>query len=117
MCKITFSHEYLFQATFYTLAPILPVFDTLAPILPVFDTLPSRIRYFLTFLPLSTRNPENYYLTLATSTGLGGLMGYRFINSGKFMPAGLIALLSIGMIARFSIRALTSSTSLTHVKE
>lgn len=63
------------------------------------------------------RNPDNYYLTLATSTGLGGLMGYRFINSGKFMPAGLIALLSIGMVARIGIRALTSSGTVPHVKE
>lgn len=36
-------------------------------------------------------NPSNYYLTLGTSTVLGGIMGMRFINSGKFMPAGLIA--------------------------
>lgn len=36
-------------------------------------------------------NPSNYYLTLGTSTVLGGIMGMRFLNSGKIMPAGLIA--------------------------
>ena len=43
-----------------------------------------------------TNNPNNYYLTLGTSTVLGGMMGMRFINSGKFMPAGLIATLRYG---------------------
>lgn len=38
-----------------------------------------------------SENPGNYYLTLGTSTVLGGIMGMRFLNSGKFMPPGLIA--------------------------
>merc|ERR1712002_1166601 len=33
-----------------------------------------------------SENPNNYYLTLGTSTVLGGMMGMRFLNSGKFMP-------------------------------
>src|SRR5688572_23490788 len=54
-------------------------------------------------------NPDNYYLTLATSIVLASLMAYRFVNTGKFMPAGMITLMSLGMIARFTI--LRSSTS------
>ncbi|XP_047498177.1 transmembrane protein 14C-like [Penaeus chinensis] len=52
-----------------------------------------------------SENPNNYYLTLGTSTALGGLMGMRFINSGKFMPPGLIAVMSLAMVARLGARA------------
>ncbi|KAG0713129.1 Transmembrane protein 14C [Chionoecetes opilio] len=52
-----------------------------------------------------SNNPNDYYLTLGTSTVLGGIMGLRFINSGKFMPAGLVAGLSLAMIARLGARA------------
>ncbi|KAG7155072.1 transmembrane protein 14C-like [Homarus americanus] len=50
-------------------------------------------------------NPANYYLTLGTSTVLGGMMGMRFLNSGKFMPPGLIAVMSLAMVARLGARA------------
>ncbi|RWS27766.1 RNA polymerase II-associated factor 1-like isoform 1 [Leptotrombidium deliense] len=56
---------------------------------------------------MTSNNPDNYHLTLGTSTALLGLMGYRFYNSGKFMPAGLVALLSAGMVLRFSIQIMT----------
>merc|ERR1712168_760232 len=52
-----------------------------------------------------SENPNNYYLTLGTSTVLGGMMGMRFLNSGKFMPPGLIAALSLAMVARLGARA------------
>lgn len=52
-----------------------------------------------------SENPNNYYLTLGTSTALGGLMGMRFLNSGKFMPPGLIAVMSLAMVARLGARA------------
>jgi len=52
-----------------------------------------------------SENPNNYYLTLGTSGVLGGVMGMRFINSGKFMPPGLIAVLSLAMVARLGARA------------
>nr|CAD7401952.1 unnamed protein product [Timema poppensis] len=41
----------------------------------------------------TTQNPNNYYLLLGTSSILGGIMGARFYNSGKIMPAGLITIL------------------------
>jgi len=39
----------------------------------------------------TSHNPNNYYLVLGTSIALGGFMGKRFLDSGKVMPAGLIA--------------------------
>lgn len=49
------------------------------------------------------------YVTLisfipGTSLALAGLMGYRFYNSGKFMPAGLVFTLSAFMVFRFGLR-------------
>nr|CAD7438002.1 unnamed protein product [Timema bartmani] len=41
----------------------------------------------------TTQNPNNYYLLLGTSSILGGIMGARFYNSGKIMPAGLITIM------------------------
>lgn len=39
----------------------------------------------------TSHNPNNYYLTLGTSLALAGFMGKRFLDSGKIMPAGIIA--------------------------
>ncbi|CAL4064936.1 unnamed protein product [Meganyctiphanes norvegica] len=52
-----------------------------------------------------SENPNNYYLTLGTSTLLGGMMGMRYMNSGKFMPPGLVAIMSLGMVLRLGSRA------------
>lgn len=41
----------------------------------------------------TSQDPTNVAVFLGTSTALGGMMGYRFYNSGKIMPAGVIALL------------------------
>ncbi|KAG8507710.1 Transmembrane protein 14C [Galemys pyrenaicus] len=38
-----------------------------------------------------SQDPRNVWVFLATSGTLAGIMGIRFYNSGKFMPAGLIA--------------------------
>ncbi|RZF33925.1 hypothetical protein LSTR_LSTR012267 [Laodelphax striatellus] len=50
-------------------------------------------------------NPNNYLFLLGTSATLGGIMGFRFVNSGKFMPAGLITILSVAMVGRLALRA------------
>lgn len=52
----------------------------------------------------TSQNPKNVGLSLATSAILCGVMGYRFMNSGKFMPAGLVAALSVLMVCRFGHR-------------
>jgi uncharacterized membrane protein (UPF0136 family) len=41
----------------------------------------------------STQDPQNYGIMLGTNALLGGVMGYRFLNTGKIMPAGLIAII------------------------
>ncbi|XP_071448320.1 transmembrane protein 14C [Hetaerina americana] len=55
---------------------------------------------------MTTQNPNNYYLSLGTSAVLAGVMGNRFYNSGKFMPAGLVAGLSLIMVMRYGARGL-----------
>lgn len=40
-----------------------------------------------------TKNPNNLGLSLGTSSVLGGIMGVRYLNSGKIMPAGILAAL------------------------
>ncbi|XP_069676461.1 transmembrane protein 14C [Periplaneta americana] len=52
----------------------------------------------------SSQNPNNYMVLLGTSGTLAGLMGYRFYNSGKFMPAGLVTILSVAMVLRLAAR-------------
>jgi len=41
----------------------------------------------------TTKNPDNLTLSLGTSAVLGGIMGVRYLNSGKIMPAGILAAL------------------------
>jgi len=43
---------------------------------------------------------RNYLLLLGISAILLCVMGSRFYNSGKFMPAGLVALLSLAVLLR-----------------
>ncbi|XP_038575167.1 transmembrane protein 14C-like isoform X1 [Micropterus salmoides] len=43
---------------------------------------------------LVSQNPKNVWLSLGTSGTLVVVMGLRFLNSWKFMPAGLMALAS-----------------------
>ncbi|XP_042285125.1 transmembrane protein 14C-like [Thunnus albacares] len=49
---------------------------------------------------LTSQNPKNVWLSLGTSGTLAVVMGLRFLNSWKFMPAGLITLASGLMLAR-----------------
>ncbi|KAJ8033965.1 Transmembrane protein 14C [Holothuria leucospilota] len=52
----------------------------------------------------TSKNPANYMIILGTSFALSCLMGYRYANSGKFMPAGLVAALSLMMVIRYGSR-------------
>jgi uncharacterized membrane protein (UPF0136 family) len=52
----------------------------------------------------TTLNPRNLQVGLTVSGALLALMGYRFYNSGKFMPAGLVAGLSLLQVARLGIQ-------------
>ena len=52
----------------------------------------------------TSHDPKNVVLSLVTSGLLTGVMGYRYMNSGKIMPAGVVAALSILMVCRFGYR-------------
>ncbi|XP_044745506.1 transmembrane protein 14 homolog [Coccinella septempunctata] len=49
--------------------------------------------------------PPNYVPQLVTSSVLAGVMGYRFYNSGKLMPAGVVCILSVGIIVKIALGA------------
>jgi len=53
-----------------------------------------------------SQNENDYMLLLCTSGFLAAMMGYRAANSGKFMPSGLVAILSVLMVIRLVIRML-----------
>ncbi|XP_017774536.1 PREDICTED: transmembrane protein 14C [Nicrophorus vespilloides] len=52
-----------------------------------------------------SQDPSNYSTQLATSSILAGFMGYRFYNSGKIMPAGIVCAMSVAMIVRIAVNA------------
>ncbi|EEB16702.1 transmembrane protein 14C, putative [Pediculus humanus corporis] len=52
-----------------------------------------------------TKNANSYQLSLGASLFLTVIMGYRFVNSGKIMPAGVVAGLSLINVLRLSYRA------------
>ncbi|XP_069127465.1 transmembrane protein 14C-like isoform X2 [Argopecten irradians] len=52
----------------------------------------------------TTQDPKNVMLSLVTCCILALVMGSRFYGSGKFMPAGLVLILSVLMVARFGYR-------------
>ncbi|XP_059199988.1 transmembrane protein 14Cb [Centropristis striata] len=54
-----------------------------------------------TYLP--SQNPKNVWLSLGTSGTLTVVMGLRFLNSWKFMPAGFMALASGLMLVKIII--------------
>lgn len=56
-----------------------------------------------------SEDPARYHVQLGTSALLTGLMGARYLNGGKFMPAGLIAVVSLAFVARYGVRALSGS--------
>ncbi|XP_029310160.1 transmembrane protein 14C-like [Cottoperca gobio] len=49
---------------------------------------------------LASQNPKNVWLSLGTSGILTVVMGLRFLNSWRFMPAGLMTLLSGLMLVK-----------------
>lgn len=55
-----------------------------------------------------SQDPSNYSAQLATSSILAGVMGYRFYNSGKIMPAGVVCAISVAMIVRIAFNAVTA---------
>ncbi|XP_048472327.1 transmembrane protein 14C-like isoform X1 [Rhincodon typus] len=56
-----------------------------------------------------TQDPKNIWLSLIASGALTGIMGMRFYNSGKFMPAGLVAGASFLMLGRLGLKMLERS--------
>ncbi|KAG8571752.1 hypothetical protein GDO81_011772 [Engystomops pustulosus] len=53
-----------------------------------------------------SQDPKNVLVSLIASGTLAGVMGYRFYNSGKMMPAGIIAGASILMLGRLGFKML-----------
>jgi len=54
----------------------------------------------------TTQNPSDIRVMTATSAALGVFMGYRFYNSQKFMPAGLITAISVLMFLKCGYSAM-----------
>ncbi|XP_041359710.1 transmembrane protein 14C-like [Gigantopelta aegis] len=52
----------------------------------------------------TSNDPKNVVVSLAVTGVLTVVMGARFYNSGKFMPAGLVATLSLLMLLRCGYR-------------
>ncbi|MEQ2229239.1 Transmembrane protein 14C [Ilyodon furcidens] len=57
---------------------------------------------------LVSQNPRNVWLSLGTAGTLAVVMGLRFLNSQKFMPAGLMTLVSVLMLVKIIIGMLKS---------
>ncbi|KAK0143298.1 Transmembrane protein 14C [Merluccius polli] len=53
-----------------------------------------------------SNDPTNIWVSLATSGALTGIMGKRFYGSRKFMPAGLVAGVSVLMVGKLGIALL-----------
>nr|XP_056710555.1 transmembrane protein 14C-like [Euleptes europaea] len=51
-----------------------------------------------------SQDPKKIWISLIASGTLAGIMGMRFYNSGKFMPAGLIASASLLMVGRLGLK-------------
>ncbi|XP_047205432.1 transmembrane protein 14C isoform X2 [Girardinichthys multiradiatus] len=57
-----------------------------------------------------SNDPNNVWVSLATSGALSAIMGKRFYGSRKFMPAGLIAGASLLMVGKLSLTFLQKPT-------
>ncbi|KAF6022713.1 hypothetical protein EB796_018989 [Bugula neritina] len=60
---------------------------------------------------VSIQQPLGQILVIGTAVALTFVMGKRFMNSGKVMPAGVVTLLSVLVLLRFAYVKLVSSTS------
>jgi len=49
-------------------------------------------------------NPKNIWVVLVASVALASVMGSKFFKGGKFMPAGLVFVLSVMNICRHLYR-------------
>ena len=52
----------------------------------------------------TSQNPSNFHFLLGVATVLAGIMGKRWISGGVFMPAGLVAAMSLMMVTRYALR-------------
>ncbi|KAL0966956.1 hypothetical protein UPYG_G00302740 [Umbra pygmaea] len=52
---------------------------------------------------MMSQNPKSIWLSLGTSGTLAVVMGMRFLNSWKFMPAGLMTLTSLLLLGRIAM--------------
>ncbi|XP_039982258.1 transmembrane protein 14C [Xiphias gladius] len=50
-----------------------------------------------------SNDPNNVWVSLATSGALTGIMGKRFCGSRKFLPAGLMAGASLLMVGKLGV--------------
>lgn len=48
----------------------------------------------------SSADSKDVWLSLGVSASLGVLMGQKFLKTRKFMPAGLTAVLSVGILVK-----------------
>ncbi|XP_076748793.1 transmembrane protein 14C [Xylocopa sonorina] len=62
----------------------------------------------------TSQDPTNIRVSVAATLVLGGIMGYRYYNTGKLMPAGMIAILSSIMLVKTVVRSFTATPMKTH---
>ena len=59
----------------------------------------------------TSQNPSNFHLSMLVAAILAGIMGKRWVSGGVFMPAGLVAGISILMFTRYALRWVEISNS------
>jgi len=52
----------------------------------------------------TSQNPSNFHLSMLVAAVLAGIMGKRRVSGGVFMPAGLVAGISLLMFTRYAVR-------------
>ena len=59
----------------------------------------------------TSQNPSNFHLSMLVAAILAGIMGKRWVSGGVFMPAGLVAGISLLMFTRYALRWVEISNS------